>query len=115
MTTSTGYRGLDPAPAIAAGVPGLVAWIQKAVKVVNLILLGKLNACTTVTLTANVATTVLTDPRLSGTSRLFFGPQTANAKAEGTPWYDTRGEGTVTLHHANNAQVDRTYDVLIIG
>jgi hypothetical protein len=74
----------------------------------------------TVTLTANVASTTVTDERLSYYSAVVFDPMTANAAAElaaGTLYVTqtNRGTGSWVLTHANNAQTDRTYRMAIIG
>jgi hypothetical protein len=74
----------------------------------------------TFTLTANVASTVMSDPRLTIQSVVHFDPQTANASAEignGTMYVTVanRLTGAFTITHANNAQADRTYSVSIIG
>jgi hypothetical protein len=89
---------------------------------VNSLLQGKINAVSTVTLTANVATTTMTDARISSRSFISFQPTTANAAAALATLYtsgQTGGTGTVTgsvvINHANNAQTDRTFNVLIIG
>jgi hypothetical protein len=81
---------------------------------------GKINAVTSVTLTANVTTTVITDPRLTINSFVGFDPTTANAAAElaaGTIYALTanRNNASWTLTHANAATTDRTFKVLIIG
>lgn len=80
---------------------------------------GKLNAVGSVTLTANAATTVYTDPRLGGESYIGLMPTTANAAADvgaaGSVWIDAQGDGTATIHHPNNANADKTYTTLIIG
>jgi hypothetical protein len=114
--TSPGYRGV---PEVAANDPEHVRRIAQAI---NNILQGKMNSVTTVTLAANVATTTLTDARISSKSFIGFQPTTANAAAAlGTLYTSSQmgGTGTVTgsvvLNHANNAQTDRTFNVLIIG
>ena len=81
---------------------------------------GKLECVTELTLTAGAATTVLTDERLTIQSFVSLDPKTANAATElanGTVYCLTanRGTGTWTFTHANNAQVDRSYQVCIIG
>lgn len=77
---------------------------------------GKALRCIgSVTLTANSATTALTDRRIGASSVILFMPTTANAKAEGTPAVTARGQETATLTHANNAQTDRSYDYAVIG
>lgn len=93
---------------------------RKLAATANLALAGKLNAVNELTLTAGAATTVLTDARLSANSFIGLMPKTANAAAElgnGTLYIAdaTRNTGSATITHANNAQTDRTFQVLIIG
>ena len=81
---------------------------------------GHIECTVMLTLTANAASTVLSDPRLSTQSSLSFDPITANAateKAAGTLYAleAGRGTGAVTITHANNGQTDRTYIVKILG
>ena len=81
-------------------------------------LAGAHNACGNVTLTANAATTTKTDPRVSPASRILFMPLTSNAAQQlygGTMYVSSRGQGTFTITHANNAQTDREYDYAILG
>ncbi len=102
---ATGYPGLsqDPSP-------------REIAERVNRLNQGKMNAVTTLTLTANAATTTFTDVRIGGMSYIGFSPTTANAAAElATLYVSAKANGSATLTHANNAQTDRTYDVLIIG
>lgn len=85
---------------------------------INQILKGKLNNTGTVTLTANVASTVISDPRIGTDSFIGFMPTTANASAEigaGTIYISSRGNQTATITHANNAQTDRTFIYQITG
>lgn len=68
------------------------------------------------TLTANAATSTLTDPRISPQSWIGFCAQTANAATEiATLRVTAQVNGSATITHANNAQTDRTFNVLIIG
>ena len=81
---------------------------------------GKSNNTGTFTCTANVATTVLSDPRLTVGSVVLFDPKTANAAAElaaGTMYALTanRNNLTWTITHANAATTDRTFQYAIIG
>jgi hypothetical protein len=102
---TTGYPGLSQTP-----TPREIA------ERVNRLLQGKLNAVATLTLTANAASTVLTDTRIGGATWIGLMPTTANAAAAlGTTWVSARGTGTATISHANDAQVDKTYAVLLIG
>jgi hypothetical protein len=74
----------------------------------------------TVTLTANAASTTVTDERLSYYSTVVFDPMTANAATElanGTLYVTqaNRKNGVFTLTHANGASVDRTFRMAILG
>jgi hypothetical protein len=81
---------------------------------------GKTENVTELTLTANVATTVLNYKGLSPQSVIVFDPKTANAAAElaaGTMYVLTanRANDQWTVTHANNAQADRSFQVAVIG
>jgi len=81
---------------------------------------GKIECMAELTLTANAASSTLSDIRIGKYSALIFDPLTANAAAElaaGTLYVTTanRGDGTATVTHANNVQTDRSFRVLIIG
>lgn len=87
---------------------------------VNQALSGKINVCSNVTLTPNAASTTITDQRIAVTSFIHFMPQTANASAElgnGTIYVPqvTQLKGSAVVQHANNAQTDRTYTIVILG
>jgi len=97
-----------------------VSGADKAAQVIRSLLAGNINSTTTLTLTANAATSTLTDPNLTPEKVVLFDPTTANAAAElaaGTIYVLTanRGVQSWTVTHANNAQADRTFRVLIIG
>lgn len=90
------------------------------IKKLNNLLQGKQNNSThgSVTLTANQATSTLTDPLLTPNSVIVFMPTTANAAAElgnGTLYVSARTAESATLAHANNAQADRTFEYRIFG
>jgi hypothetical protein len=83
----------------------------------NELIRGRTNAVDTITLTAGAASTTVTDSRVTPFSRIFLFPTTANAAAElgnGTCYIATPVKGSYTITHANNAQVDRTFYVLIM-
>lgn len=87
---------------------------------INNMLTGKLNTRITVTLTANAATTTVTDPRIGKNTILHLHPTTANAAAEqgnGTLYqtYPNTGDMAAVLNHANSAQIDRTFACTIQG
>lgn len=107
-------------PGVPSFTGNLPTWIQKVSTVINNLLRGKLNAITTLTLDANVASTTLTDARISVQSVIVPVPTTANAATElanGTLYQPTAGRvnGSRSFTHANNAQTDRAFDLLIIG
>ena len=83
---------------------------------VNQILKGKLNNIGTVTLTANAATTTLTDTRIGTGSIIVLQPTTANAAgALATTYFNSPGDGTIVINHANNAQTDKTFNYAVLG
>lgn len=70
----------------------------------------------TVTLTANAASTTLTDARLTESSVIGLMPTTANAAAAlATTYIGTRAIGSATITHANNAQADKTFAYSVTG
>lgn len=79
---------------------------------------GKIDAVGTVTLTPGATTTTVDDDGAvycSDQSGVFLTPQSANAAAAiGTTWI-TPGNGSFVIHHANNAQVDRTFAYAVLG
>lgn len=88
---------------------------------VNGALKGKLNSVDAVTLTAGAASTTVNDPRIGSATAVFLIPQTANAAAEignGTLYISPANyvlKTSFAITHANNAQVDRIFGVVILG
>lgn len=88
---------------------------------VNQALNGKINSYARVTLTANAASTTVNDPRIGADTVIFLMPQTANAAAElknGTIYIkpsDYVLKTSYKITHANDANADKTYGVLLIG
>lgn len=121
------FRGVDDPPkgnaasnltALANLLGAVVAWLVKLRDVVNNIMRGKINATLDVTLTPSAATTTVNDARIGGSCGIYLMPLSSNAAAEigaGTIWWGAPGNQTVTLNHANNAQADRSFRLLIIG
>jgi hypothetical protein len=100
--------------------PSRATPLEQTNSIVERINRGKVNASIDATLTANAATTTLVDARFASTSVLLFDPLTAHAATElaaGTMYVlaANRTNGSATITHANNAQTDRTFRVLIIG
>ena len=110
-----GANAYEPAPEEWGDV---AEWCRQIAQVANANQNGKINATGTVTLTANQATTVISDQRIGPDSIILLMPTTANAAAEvgaGGLYISSRGEKTATFTHANNAQVDRTFGYAIFG
>ena len=119
MITIQPLKG-PPEPVNITTFSTLTPFFREFRGVVMSIWTGKLQCTVVLTLTANAATTTLTDSRISRQSSFSFDPITANAateKAAGTLYAleANRGTGSVTITHANSAQTDRTYIVKIIG
>lgn len=99
--------------------PGkLEEWVRLIADVVNGIMEGKINATGTVTLTANSATTTISDRRIGPNSIIVPMATTANAAAElaANGWHvSSRGKETATVTHANNSQTDRTFGYAVLG
>lgn len=96
------------------------AWQRRQYEVLKQIKSGKLECVAELTLTANAASTTITDVRISPQSVIVWHPRTANAAAEmaaGTMYITDAniGNGTATVTHANNAQTDRDFRLAIVG
>ena len=79
---------------------------------------GKTNNRGAFTITANAATTVITDLRVGADSVILPVSTTANASAEvaaGGFYVSSVGKQTFTVTHANDAQTDRTFKYAVIG
>ncbi len=69
-----------------------------------------------VTLTANSATTTLSDRRIGANSYIDFMPTTDNAAtAMANLNVSSRGKQTATLTHANTADTDKTFEYVVLG
>lgn len=93
-------------------VTGQVAeWIAKCAEALDLLADGFTRTGGTVTLTANAASTTVTNRKVSNAAHITLTPTTANAAAElATMYVSARTQGaSFTITHANNAQTDRTF------
>ena len=93
---------------------------RQIARAANSAIAGKTNNLGEVTLTANAASTVIVDARLSFFSVIVFDPLTANAAAEianGTLYVTeaNRGIGSWTVTHANDANADKSFRYAILG
>jgi hypothetical protein len=108
--TQRGYQGVPEV------LTNDVEHRRQIARLANNLLQGKVNAVIQVTLAANSATTTVTDRRIGANTGLFFSPLTADAAGALSGLYvSSQANGTATLTHANNAQSDRTFNVLLIG
>ena len=85
---------------------------------VNDILRGKASEKLSFTLTANVASTTVTDTKFEYDMLALWIPTTANAAAElgnGTMYLSATSQGSFTVTHANNAQTDRIFNYVRFG
>lgn len=89
------------------------SWLIQLARTVNALLGGKRNSTTTVTLAAGATTTTLTDSRIGYFSVLTLMPTTANAAGDLAGLYITAGDGSAVITHANTADVDKTFGVVI--
>lgn len=78
---------------------------------------GKANNVFEGTLAAGAASTVFTFNKIVGSqSAVLWAPLTSNAAAALTGMYiSAQADGSVTISHANNAQVDRTFVFIVVG
>lgn len=84
--------------------------------VLNNAMQGKLNNTGTFSLTANAASTTLTDARIGANSTVLLMPTTANAaSALATTYFSAFADGSCTVTHANNAQADKTFNYAVLG
>lgn len=92
--------------------------LKKVILAIQQIAAGRSNAVGSVTLTANAASTTVTDNNFAPGSVPKFTPTTANAAAEignGTMYVSARANKSFTITHANNVQADRTFLYAIQG
>jgi len=110
-----------PAPLPAAPEPDDIVRHARSVSAwASRVNRGKTSNLGEITLTQNVASTTLTDERLTVGSAVLFDPMTANAATElyGATMYvltADRTNGSFVITHANNAQTDRTFRYIIVG
>lgn len=90
--------------------------LKRLTDAVNLLGDGRSNAVGSLTLTASVTTTEITDRRVGIDSKIMLSSTTANAAAAlATTYVTEKSAGAFTLTHANNAQTDRTFDYTVTG
>lgn len=92
-------------------------WSRKLFDAIKAWRVGKFDCTKSVTLTIGAASTTVSDYRFSPQSFVWGMPTTANASAEigaGTIYF-TPTDGSCLIMHANNANADRTFTLVILG
>lgn len=88
--------------------------IWRIVQAIIQLVEGRHNAFGSLTLTPAATTTVVSHPNCGLDSVVLLSPRTANAAAAiSTTYVSSKSLGGFTLTHANNAQVDRTFDYTV--
>jgi hypothetical protein len=96
--------------------PPNTEWWKVLAQAVNGLINGKSNNVGTFTLTANAASTVVSDNLFESNQVVLWSPTTANAAAAlATTYVSARAKGSFTLTHANDAQVDKTFLYVRVG
>src|SRR5205085_9578876 len=101
--------GVGPVPE-SAPQSGWAEWLVMIARALNQVLNGKINASTTLTLTANATSTTLTDDRIGPSSHIALTPLTSSATAlDIAPYVSSRGSGTATISHGSSTATDLTF------
>lgn len=88
----------------------------RIVQAIRQIIQGRSDAVLEVTLTPGATTTVVPWINCSTESKVFLSPKTANAAAAiPTTYVSAVVQGGFTLTHANNAQADKVFMILVNG
>lgn len=95
-------------------------WLRNITSALNALLQGKVETNSSLTLTANAATTVITDRKVGKDSVILLMPLTANAAtALATTYIQTSDidprNNQFTVNHSNNAQTDRDFRYIVLG
>lgn len=91
-------------------------WFKVLAQAINNLNNGRSSNMGTFTLTANAASTVVTDNLFESNQVVIWSPTTANAAgALATTYVSARAKGSFTLTHTNDAQVDKTFLYVRVG
>ncbi|HEX6979407.1 MAG TPA: hypothetical protein VF342_08915 [Alphaproteobacteria bacterium] len=108
----SGYKGIENY------LPDHAEWIRRAARVINGLLVGRLNVTGLVTLAPDATATTLVDARIAFDSAILLVPTTASAAAAlGTTWIPETGRtnGAVSIAHAASPATDRTFRYVVLG
>ena len=90
----------------------------KFVDSINNMIKGRTENVSQVTLTANAASTTVSNSNISENSEILLSPKTANAAAALATTYIPEAtilNGSFVIQHANNAQTDKTFGYVWVG
>ena len=91
-------------------------WNRETAAILQWTRKGKLNCVKEVTLTANSATTTLTDELIGPDSAILLMPMhTDAAGALGGLYFSTPTAGSVTINHANTESTNKKFRFCVIG
>lgn len=117
-----GYSGVPDSGSAPASLDDAAdaGWVQRIARAVGGLLQGKMNAVLSgVQLLNGAASTTVTDPRISAASGFYLQPLTTHACAllYAAPYVliTSQKAGEVVFAHANTANADQTFNLLIIG
>lgn len=119
MSANVPANSIPPVPESIAGTwPAwflpVMSWLVMIARAVNVVLRGKINSVTTITLTASATSTTITDDRIGPSSHIALTPLTADAAAL-SPYISSRSSGSAVIHHGSFAVSDLTFSVAILG
>lgn len=90
--------------------------VPRIVQAVRELVEGRHNAANRFTLTPGATTTVVNHPNCSKDCEPQFSARSLNAAAAlATTFVSAVNQGSFTVTHANNAQVDRTFGYTVTG
>lgn len=90
--------------------------LERFISAINELAEGRSHSTGRVTLTPGAAATVVVVQNCSVNSEPQISPRTANAAAAvPTTYISAIANGSFTITHTNNAQVDRTFGFTVIG
>jgi hypothetical protein len=109
-----------PPPVTLSSFEHVTSYMRRVLEALQALRLGKTANVGEFTLTANAASSTLSDIRISPQSVIAWHPRTANAAAEiaaGTMFITdaNMSNGSAIVTHANNAQADRSFRYAVIG
>jgi hypothetical protein len=103
---------IPPVPERATG--SMEAWVVQIARTLNLVLRGKVNAVTSITLTANATSTTLIDDRIGASTYVALVPLTSSSTAiDIAPYVSARTRGSATIAHGSSPATDLEFSVLL--